>query len=424
MQPRGTLRKVLMLCVAAAPVLGAVPASAVAGFQVESDTLFRYFERDTAQGSDQAVSPVYEYLRVAAGELEGKGLSVHAYGWGRYDLADNEFFDDRSQGEFLYGYLQFTHARSNLAARLGRLYVFEGVANESIDGLSVRGDLTSIFTLSAYGGQPVALEEVAGRDGDRIWGGRLSHHWGTWYDLGVSYKRVANDGDRQEEALGIDSSVRLPLPVSLHGFSVRNLETDQWQEHTYEARLALPRVALRPYFERFVYDAYFDTGENTASPFRFLRDSQETVTVVGGDLTWSPTARIELELKAKNYDYRERAEDAWYYAALAAIRLKGLTQLGAEMGVMDGDTDDTRYSLWRGYFYWDAKPAFLSGDAVYVKYDADVLGEDRSLFASLGAGTRFAKDAVEVKLSGDYSSDPYFDKDLRGLLAVKVLFAK
>jgi len=414
----------LLIGWAAALLLGVAPGAALAGVQLESDTILRYFERDTRAGSDQKVLPAYEYLRVAAGQLEGKGLSVHAYGWGRYDLADNEFFGDRSQGEFLYGYLQYTHAQANLAARLGRLYVFEGVANESVDGLSVRGDLSSIFTLSAYGGQPVALEEVAGRDGDRIWGGRLSHHWAQWYDVGVSYKRVANDGELQEEALGIDSSVNLPLPVSLHGFSVRNLETDQWQEHTYEARLSLPKVALRPYFERFVYDAYFDTGANTASPFRFLKDAEETVTVIGGDLTWYPTGRVELELKAKNYGYRERADDAWYYAALASIHFKALTQLGAEMGVMDGDTDDTRYSLWRGYFYWDEKPAFLSGDVVYVKYDADILGEDRSIFASLGAGTRFLKDAVEVKLSGDYSSDPYFDKDLRGLLAVKILFAK
>jgi len=237
---------------------------------------------------------------------------------------------------------------------------------------------------------------------------------------------VDDDSDKQEEALGIDSSVNLPtaIPVSLHGLSVRSMEADQWQEHSYEARVSAFKFLLRPHFERFVYDAYFDTGTNTGSPFRFLADSNEVVTVAGADLTWYPTSAIELELKGKRYDYRERDDNAGYYGALATIHVKEQTQFGLEAGVMDGDTDDTRYSLWRGFLYWDFKPAFVSGDAVYVRYDEDILGEDHSVFASLGGGMNFFDEALKLKLSGDYSADPYFDKDVRGLLAVTYLFSK
>ncbi len=424
MQHRGPLRNALLLCLAASLPLGAPRLAQPAQFQVESDTLVRYFERDTRKGDDQTVLPVYEYLRVAAGELEDKGLSVHLYGWGRYDLADNETFADRSQGELLHGYLQYTRSEANFAARLGRMHIFDGVANEAVDGLSLRGDLSSAFSLSVYAGQPVALEVVGGRSGDRVWGGRFSHHWGYWYDVGLSYKRVDNDGDRQEQALGIDSSVTLPWPVLLSGNSVRNLETDQWQEHAYDAQIRLGNFLLRPAYERFVYGAFFDTGENTGGPFRFLKDSHETVTVVSGEVTWYPKSGIELQLKGKKYDYRERDDDAWYYAVLAILPVLRLTQVGAELGVMDGDTDDTRYTLGRAWFYHDRKPAFLSGDVVYVRYDADIQGEDRSLFASLGGGRRFLRDALEVKLSGDYSADPYFDRDVRGMLAVRYLFSK
>lgn len=425
MQLRGPLGKVLLFCLAASlPLLGAPRPAQTAEFQVESNTLVRYFERDTRKGDDEKVLPVYEYLRVAAGALEDKGLSVHLYGWGRYDLADNGYFQDRSQGELLYGYLQYTRSEANFAARLGRMYIFEGVSNEAVDGVSLRGDLSPAFSLSVYGGLPVALETVDGRSGDRIWGGRLSHHFGHRYDVGLSYKRVDNDGDTQEQALGVDSSVTLPWPVLLSGFSVRNLETDQWQEHAYDARVNLGKFLLRPYYERFVYSAFFDTGANTGGPFRFLKDSGETVTVLGGDLTWYPKDTIELQLKAKNYDYRQRQDDAWYYAGLATVRLQRFTQVGAELGIMDGDTDETRYSLWRAWFYCDQRPAFFTGDVVYVRYDADILGEDRSLFASLGAGKRFLEDSLEVKLSGDYSADPYFDRDVRGMLAVKYLFSK
>ena len=89
---------------------------------------------------------------------------------------------------------------------------------------------------------------------------------------------------------------------------------------------------------------------------------------------------------------------------------------------MNGDTDDTTYTQVRGFFYHDMAPGFVSGDAVYVHYDADILGEGRSAFASLSGGMRFLEETLEVSLSGDYSADPYFDRDLRAMINVKYLF--
>ncbi|HSH70087.1 MAG TPA: hypothetical protein VK997_09220, partial [Deferrisomatales bacterium] len=254
------------------------------------------------------------------------------------------------------------------------------------------------------------------------YGGRLANHWGRLYEIGVSYKRVDNDGDKQEEVLGVDSSLSAGTFAYLHGTSVRNLGTDQWQEHSYEVRIPVRRFVLRPYFQRFDYAAYFDTGVNTGSPFRFLADSQETVTVLGGDVTWNATAALELGARAKRYTYQEREENAWYYAGLATWHLGSLNQVGGEVGRMDGDTEDTAYTQVRGFFYHEMSPGFVSGDAVYVHYDADILDEGRSVFASLSGGMRFLEEKLEVSLSGDYSADPYFDQDLRALLNVKYLF--
>lgn len=178
MQHRGPLGNALLLCLAASLPLGAPRPAQPAQFQMESDTLVRHFERDTRRGSDQTVLPVYEYLRLAAGELEDKGISIHVYGRGRDDLAGHEAFAGRSQGQLLHGSLQHTRPEANFAARLGRMHAFEGVANEAVDGRNLWGDLSSAFTVSVYGDQPVALEIVDGRSGDRVWGGRLSHHWG------------------------------------------------------------------------------------------------------------------------------------------------------------------------------------------------------------------------------------------------------
>ena len=46
------------------------------------------------------------------------------------------------------------------------------------------------------------------------------------------------------------------------------------------------------------------------------------------------------------------------------------------------------------------------------------------MFVSFGAGHRFLEDALELRLSGDYSSDPYFDDDWRAMLALQYRFDK
>ena len=91
---------------------------------------------------------------------------------------------------------------------------------------------------------------------------------------------------------------------------------------------------------------------------------------------------------------------------------------------MNGDTDETRYLLTRAFFYWNmpsilSRLGFITGDAMYVHYDEEIFGQNYSLWLSLGGGMRFFDDALEVKLSGDWSNDPFFDSDIRGLLKIQ-----
>jgi hypothetical protein len=91
---------------------------------------------------------------------------------------------------------------------------------------------------------------------------------------------------------------------------------------------------------------------------------------------------------------------------------------------MNGGSDKTRYSLARAFFYWDrpailARLGFITGDVMCVIYDAFRYGQDYSLWFSLGSGVRLFDDAMEVKLSGDWSDDPYESMDLRAMLKVE-----
>ncbi|MDH4006485.1 MAG: hypothetical protein OEU35_00320, partial [Desulfuromonadales bacterium] len=97
--------------------------------------------------------PGYQYLQIDAGQLEDYGLSFHLYGWGRADLADNDYYEDQTAGELLYGYLEYRQDVNSLNAKLGRFQVFEGVANDAVDGLYLGSALGDYFDVSLYGGQ-------------------------------------------------------------------------------------------------------------------------------------------------------------------------------------------------------------------------------------------------------------------------------
>ena len=166
-----------------------------------------------------------------------------------------------------------------------------------------------------------------------------------------------------------------------------------------------------------------------ANPFRFLADSGEELTIIGTDLTLPVDDNWVLLGKAKNYDYKEMADSSQYYAAQATWSGTDRGQIGGELGYMVGDAAQNDYYLLRIFTYWDqladtSPVGFISSDLVFVGYDQPIYGEDSSLFISLGTGKKFLEDALELKLSADYSNDPYFDKDLRGMLTASYRFGK
>ena len=402
------------------------PASATAApLDIQSTTIFRLFERDTLTSKDEMVAPVYEYLRADFGHENNKGLSLHLYGWGRTDLAGSDFYRDDSTAELLYGYLEYAHPASNLNLRLGRQQVVAGIANDSIDGLSLFSDLGSAFSLSAYGGLPVAFSTVQGRSGDHIYGGRFSHHLKSLYDLGLSYQKLSDDDNKQDEQLGIDASLGL-AGVTLAGRSSYNLESEGWGEHFYEVRAALGDFSIRPFFEKYDYRDYFASGNRTPNPFAVLTQSSEGLTSYGADLLWRAASRWDIGAKGKHFTYQVNDDTADYYAGFLTWHGAELTQIGGEVGKMQGDVAKNEYLLSRLFFYWDhpaARPGlFISGDLLYALYDQEIYGQDSSFFASLGAGQRFFKDRFELKLSGDYSDNPNYDSDVRGMLVMNYRF--
>jgi hypothetical protein len=204
------------------------------------------------------------------------------------------------------------------------------------------------------------------------------------------------------------------------------MDTEGWAEHSYEVDFSLGDFNFRPYYSMFKYEDYFDTGASSVNPFNFLATTGEEIDIVGLDATWLESEAWTFGGKLKYYDY-DIADANYYYSVLATWHAGELTEIGGEIGYMDGDLDRQTYLLTRLYGYWDGLSEalwvdFASGDIVYASYDQDIYGQDYSFFSSLGVGKTFMDGALSVKFSGDYSVDPYFDDDLRGMLNVTYKF--
>ncbi len=425
--PCGKLvRRFGFLCGVCGLLLSAPTVAGAMEVRLNSQTLLLFMQRNTSTSADASVIPLYEYLQADIGARSTRGLSFHFYGWAREDLNDSDYYKDNPDGELLYGYLNYSRPFNNLNLRLGRQYVIGGLANNSIDGLSLQTDLGPDFVLSIYGGLPVAFDTTAGRSGDSIFGGRLVWHSDSLHEVGLSYQKTSNDGSTEDQRLGLDLTLALPAGVNLSGRSTYNLESDGFGENFYEARFALSDFNFRTFFENYTYADYFAPGKQTPNPFYVLNRGGEAQTNFGGDVVWRMSSDWEFGAKTKFYTYDVNSSSAAYYSGLITWHGQDLTQIGGEVGTMQGDAADNKYILSRAFFYWDRPAglplAFISGDLLYAAYDQPIYGQDNSFFASLGAGQRFLDDRLELKLSGDYSSDPYFDSDLRTMLVANYRF--
>jgi hypothetical protein len=399
-----------------------VPA---ADFDLRSETFLRALERDTTQGEDRFVLPIYEYLSIDYQDAEEGGLSLHLYGWGRKDLAESDYFDEDGDGELHYGYLEYARPYGRFSARLGRQHIFAGITNETVDGLEMAVDLGSHFEVRGFGGLPAAYNEENGSGGDGIYGGRLAHHLGSAYQIGASYQKIVDDGEAVAETAGVDLNADLSIRLSLNGLSSYNLDTREWREHRYDADLRLGLLHLSPRYHRFKFQDYFgdDDGPEAGSPFRFLGDAEETLTLYGADGEVALGAGIVMGAKATKYHYDLRDEDALYTAGLITLGRNSSVELGAEVGHMRGDSDDNRYRLYRGYLYWRVdvaalSGAFLSADAQLIDYEAEIYGKTQAQFYSLGMGGQVVPDLLSFKLAVTYARDPYFDEDVSTLLSL------
>lgn len=358
--------------------------------------------------------PLYEYLNFNANDLGSKNLSFHFGGWYRHDLR-NESFGTKSTGDLQYAYLGYRADKANAFLNLGRVVVNQGVASEQVDGIAVGTDLMAGFNVSAFGGSPVETAFDT-RSGDSIYGARISQGSPNVYRLGVSYllERNSNTDFRKEE--GLDLWFRPLDKVELLGTTLYNAITSAVARNAYNLILGpFSILTLRTEFTEIRYKDFFTSP--TLSAFQLQPggpvDPNDKLTTIGEEASLAFGALV-FSADYKKYRYLIEGDADYYGGRLAYTGSSGVGA-GAAAHRMDGQTDNLRYYEYRAYAYKNFKKTDLAVDLLTVTYDTEINSVKNAYSASLAGGYSLTP-ALKVGADIEYSKNPFFDKDVRGLV--------
>jgi hypothetical protein len=395
-------------CLLALSILLLVPSTLLASFSGYSRS---FLPAEESVNGDNHVT-FYEYLDLELSGADMKGFSFHFGGWGRVDLADDTF-GESTNGEFQYGYLNYRYGKANAVARLGRVYVSEGVAAfESVDGLQLSSDLVHGFSVALYGGSPVETDED-GRDGDFIYGGRLAQGKAGLYEVGLSYLKQDNDNDDFREEFGVDLFFRPHPFVTLTGHSFYNDLQSDWMEHAYYLVLSPAKGwTLTGEASWTDYGSYFQSPGLSSFAFPLL-DPDEQLLLLGGELEWTFMPGFSVAVNYRNFDY-DIAANADSYGA--GLKWAGKTAFaGLFYRRMDGSTDELQYSEYRGYVKKQFGGFDVTFDALDVVYDQRINDVKDAYALVLALGYNF-NDRLRLSADGEYGKNPIFDEEFKGML--------
>lgn len=404
--------------------LACIPSlAAAADVGVDATTLIRLEERSIPGFKDETVVPATQFLGVDLDKLGDGNLSFHLYGWGRADLADKSTEGGSTDGDLSYAYLAYRLPKADGQIKLGRFYVFEGIAAEHVDGVSARTDLGAGFNVSAFGGAPVRLNMSDRNKGDYVVGGRLGFRVPGILEIGAAALREGNidtgpatDLKDYRQLVGGDVWLAPFKAVELRGHSSYNTATEGFAEHSY-LLLVQPHKTFSVSAE---YNDYRLRDYLATSNLRslFNPDRDDKLRSYGASATWTVAKPVEVsaDYKRINYDRAERGNTNRFGGDVRLTLADRKVRSGVSYHRADSDTDAVNsYHEVRGWCLYDAAKYFTSIDAIGHIYDNSIDTKDTAfeLIGSLGY-----RIVPSLALSGDisYGENPRMDSELRGVV--------
>jgi hypothetical protein len=408
----------------------ALPGAAMsAEISVDATSIVRFEQRADQGVSKKDILPATQFLGLDADKLADGNLSLHVYGWGRYDIADKSYNDDRFGGKLTYGYLQYRFKAANADMRAGRFFVHEGIVNEQIDGVSLRTDLPLGFGLSAFGGANVhtkkLLNENSDGKGEGNFGGRLNYRYRGVLELGASgqYETDAptlinhNTGDHR--LVGGDIWFSPHKSVELMGHTSYNMVTKGVAEHSYLMNVKpLQHLVLTGEFNEHREHNYFFTW--VTFPQLALNPADRSRSI-GGSASYEIGKAVEIAADYKHY-VREFGNADRYGADIKFSFLEHSMRSGLGYHYLRaGNTfsavgnPSASYHELRAYALHDTKTYFASVDAIDYIFKEKINNEKSAWEAMASLGYHLTPD---LAVSGDFSygRNPQFTEEIKGLV--------
>lgn len=431
------MKRTLCRVFSAVSLLGLPALAGAAETSVDSTTILRIEQRDNGSQKDTLL-PATEFLSLDATRLADGNLSFHFYGWGRVDLIDKSFNDDRATGSLTYGYLKYRFKQANADIRLGRQFIHDGINNEQIDGVSAHSDLPYGFGISAFGGANVHTTRIFGENsdgkGDGIAGGRINYRLGGMLELGASgvYEStaptLAAHTSGNHRLIGGDVWFSPHKVLEVLGHTTYNTETSHVAEHSYllNVKPVQHLVLTGEYNEQndrsYQYAwAMFSGTALHATPNGPLVNPGDTSRNYGGRASYQIAKLVEISGDYKHYK-RVAGNANRYGGDLKMGFLDNMLRAGGSYHYLDAGpgfaitpNPSGSYHEMRAWGMYDSKSIAGAVDFINYLFKERVFNEKQAweVVGSLGYHL-----TPQLFLSGDvsYGRNPDFSEETRGLV--------
>ncbi len=405
-----------------------VPLVVQAETSVNSATIFRFEKRDLGT-TEKNIFPATQFLGLDMDQLADGNLSLHLYGWGRADLADKSYNNDKLDGSLTYGYLRYRFKQANSDVRAGRFFVREGIVNEQVDGVSAHSDLPLGFGFSAFGGATVHTKHLYGENddgkGDAVFGGRANYRYKGMLELGLSgvYEgkapKLTNYANGNHRMLGVDLWLSPVRMVEVMGHSSYNPETRTTAEHSYLLNIKpIKQLMISAEFNEQRLKNYLYAWTMFSGSALDPRDKSRSA---GGAVSYNFNKNLELAADYKHYT--RDLGNADRYGADVRLNLLdnsvrgglGYQYLRAGSGFAFGSNPSASYHELRAYALHDTKTYFAALDAIDYIFKDKIYNEKSAWEVIFSLGYHITP---ALALSGDFSygRNPQFIEDARGLV--------
>ena len=397
--------------------------SPAADVTISSKTYALLYQRELPGGEKNRYAPLYEYLSADAANLGGQPVAFHFYGWGRMDLAEPSG-SERTSGEIGSAYMEYLHPQGNAQAKLGRFFLTEGAAMETLDGAFVKATTPLGLGVSVYGGAPVEYSILNGtRGGSALYGGRVFFVQAGYVEIGASYLR--ENGTFQEgedrELYGGDLWLRVAPPVELTAQATYNRSVREMASQRYAVRI-VPGATfdVSAGYESYTYKGLFQSTLHPAFVFPSV-DNNDKVQTIFGIVDWTFVPGWTLEVAAKNLRH-DKSDPGNANRGEAGLRYtynekKDVAGIGAAF--LTADRDENEYREFRGFATYSPSRIRLALDALTQQYKREIFGKKNAYQVVASAGYQVL---AALQLSGDlmYTQSPTYTKDYAGLLRATV----